>query len=110
LLVGLLVTGATVGFSLIPTEKLDIFSPANQPLENYLDSILSSYEQYASIEDALTYGQWQASEISIKRLLGPPGNLKQNMMAVAKLTEDRKVAEKLRQYTRECVDYLSQAS
>mmetsp|Transcript_3461 Transcript_3461/g.9721 ORF Transcript_3461/g.9721 Transcript_3461/m.9721 type:complete len:248 (-) Transcript_3461:100-843(-) len=93
--------------ALIPTDKLDLSSPT-QPTFAYLVPILESKQEYARIEDLVTYAEWPAVQSKVKAILEGKQNLKTAMLQVAKLEADPKAAEKMREHARDAADYLSQ--
>ena len=89
LLLGLGATGLAAALGAIPTEKLDLSGAPKQPLFALLVPILEALQQFAAIEEAITYAQWGQVQASVSRILKNPTNLKAAMIQVSQVKPRR---------------------
>ncbi len=82
LLLGLGATGLAAALGAIPTERLDLSGAPKQPLFALLVPVLEAQQQFAAIEEEITFAQWDRVQVSIRRILKDPTNLKAAMNQV----------------------------
>ena len=104
LLGGIALSAGAIAFALVPLGK----KKPMKPLYFYLTSVLITRSALEELEEDVENVQWEDARSLLERLLGPPNNIKSNLLSAAGYLEDKKAYRKADTLARDAVEYLEE--
>jgi len=101
---GIALSAGAIAFALVPVGK----QKPKKPLYFYLTSVLITRSALEELEEDVENVRWEDAKNLLERLLGPPNNIKSNLLLAAGYLEDRKAYRRADALARDTVEYLEE--
>lgn len=104
LLGGIALSAGAIAFGLVPLGK----KTPDKPLYFYLTSVLIVKDALPELEQDVENVRWDEAKNLLERMLGPPNNVKTNLLSAASYLEDKNVYRMADELARDAVEYLEE--